>query len=66
MLTPFNHDLYTEVKATERKIAMKFPYETNNSYSSLFGTALNHGEITQEDYDKAKSYYGRLWDYAGD
>lgn len=28
--------------------------------------ALRHGLITQEQYDAAKRYYGRLWNYAGD
>ena len=36
------------------------------SVATLFNRALNEGKISVEVRDKAREYYGRLWNYVGD
>lgn len=36
------------------------------SIATLFNRALNEGKISVEVRDKAREYYGRLWNYVGD
>ena len=44
-----------------------FPHEANyGSRASLFGKGLENKIITQEEYNKAREYYGKLWFYVGD
>ncbi len=42
------------------------PYPIQMSRSSAFGHALDDGLITQDIYDLACEYYGKLWNYVGD
>lgn len=36
------------------------------SRATLFNRALNEGRISVEDRDRAREYYGSLWNYTGD
>lgn len=36
------------------------------SRAAIFNRAFTEGRITEETRDKAKKYYGRLWNYVGD
>ena len=42
------------------------PYPVQMARYEAFGKALDDGLITKEDYDEARKYYGKLWDYVGD
>ena len=52
----------------------KLCYELENEYpdggyvsrATLFNRALSEGKITKEVRDRAREYYGRLWNYVGD
>lgn len=43
-----------------------YPHESFGSYASVFLRALNDSVITDEEFDMAKKYYGKLWNYSGD
>lgn len=36
------------------------------SRAAIFNRALNEGIITEDTYNKAREYYGSLWNYVGD
>lgn len=36
------------------------------SRATIFNRALSEGKISQETRDKAREYYGTLWNYTGD
>lgn len=36
------------------------------SRATIFNRALSEGKITEEVRDRAREYYGRLWNYVGD
>ena len=36
------------------------------SKATIFRKALEEGEITEDQYNAAKKYYGKLWTYVGD
>ena len=36
------------------------------SRATIFNRALNEGKITKDIWNKAREYYGRLWNYTGD
>ena len=36
------------------------------SPASVFGEAHNHGDISEDIYEMAADYYGKLWNYSGD
>lgn len=36
------------------------------SRATIFNRALSEGKITKEVRDRAREYYGRLWNYVGD
>lgn len=42
------------------------PYPCDMTYSSAFGHALKDGLITEDIFNKARDYYGSLWNYVGD
>lgn len=52
----------------------KLCYELENEYpdrdyvsrATIFNRALSEGKITKEVRDRAREYYGRLWNYVGD
>lgn len=43
-----------------------YPEAGYASRATIFRVALNDGIITEDEYDRARSYYGRLWTYTGD
>ena len=43
-----------------------YPEAGYASRATIFRMALNDEIITEEEYDRARSYYGRLWNYTGD
>lgn len=43
-----------------------YPEESFGSYASVFLRGLKEHVITDEEFDRAKNYYGTLWNYAGD
>ena len=51
----------------------KLCYELENEYpdgdyvsrATIFNRALSEGKITKEVRDRAREYYGRLWNYVG-
>ena len=38
----------------------------NGSRASLYGEGSRDKIITNEEYNSARKYYGRLWSYTGD
>ena len=42
------------------------PYPVQMSRAEAFRKARNDGLITDEEYDEAQEFYGRLWNYTGD
>ena len=36
------------------------------SRATIFNRALSENKITEEVRDRAREYYGRLWNYVGD
>lgn len=42
------------------------PYPVQMSREEAFRRAKLDGLITQEVYEQARTYYGRLWHYVGD
>lgn len=42
------------------------PYPIQMSRRDAFMHALNDGLIDKETYEKAREYYGNLWNYVGD
>jgi len=50
-----------------RELGVIHPIEAMyGSRSSLWNCALDDGSVSQELYDEAKKYYGKMWDYVGD
>ena len=43
-----------------------YPKETFGSRGSIFREGYNEGLITEQEFETAKKYYGRLWNYCGD
>lgn len=42
------------------------PYPVQMSRAEAFGRALKDGLITEEEYNKARAYFKKLWLYVGD
>lgn len=42
------------------------PYPVQMSRASAFTHALNDGLIDEETYERARKYFGSLWNYVGD
>ena len=56
-----------KVENNRANLELLFPIEANyGSRASLFGKGLENGVITREEYNQAKEYYGKLWNYVGD
>jgi hypothetical protein len=55
------------IRKAANKLAAKYPLEANyNSRSTLWDKGLDDGSVTRELYNKAETFYGRLWHYTGD
>lgn len=64
---PLSQEVMELVKNARKRLASSYPTEDMyGSRCSLFGMGLHDGAITQDVYNHARQYYGRLWDYVGD
>lgn len=50
----------------EVKLERNYPEDSWGSKATLFGRGLREGDITKEEYNEARDYYGHMWNYAGD
>lgn len=55
-----------DVKEVYHRICAQYPYACYGSFCSAFSDAKRDGFITDDEYQAAHVYYGRLWFYAGD
>ena len=52
---------------TTEELGKSYPFEyALNCKASLWGCGLRANKVSEELYDKARAYYGRLWTYTGD
>lgn len=55
------------VDAKTRELGKKFPIEyAYGSKCSLWQKGLEKNLVTQQLFEEAQRYYGRLWNYTGD
>lgn len=55
------------ISQISRNLETLLPIEyAYGSKSSLWLCGLNTGLVTQEQFNKARDYYGSLWSYVGD
>jgi hypothetical protein len=56
-----------EIRKMTSELAKLYPIEYNyGSKCSLYQIGINAGIVTEEEYNAARDFYGRLWDYTGD
>lgn len=59
--------MLNKIEKMRLELEKKYPIEgLYGSKASLFGQALINKDITKEEYNNARMYYGRLWHYSGD
>lgn len=55
------------IMAKTKELSEEYPMiAAYDSRQSLWARGLNAGVLSQELYDMAKEYYGKLWNYSGD
>lgn len=54
------------IRDTSWSLMDLFPELVYNSHQTRHNKALQQGVISQQEYDAAKAYYGKGWDYTGD
>jgi hypothetical protein len=55
------------IRRKTNELADLYPMEANySSRCSLWSCGLQAGNVTEELFDAAHQYYGRLWNYVGD
>ena len=55
-----------DVRDLCRELERVYPDGGYVSRATLFNRALNEGKISIEVRDRAREYYGKLWNYVGD
>lgn len=60
-------DEKTKIQDTTYMLEKEYPIlDMSASRAILWHAGLDAGQVTQELFDKARSYYGTLWTYVGD
>ena len=55
------------IRAKTKELGELYPIESAyGSRASLWGCGLRANKVSEELYDKARVYYGNLWNYVGD
>ena len=54
------------IKEIYNKLAEEYPDAGYVSYATVFNRAMWDGKISEQVRDRARDYYGRLWNYVGD
>ena len=55
-----------DISKLYHKLEDGYPDGEYVSRATIFNRALSEGKITKEVRDRAREYYGRLWNYVGD
>lgn len=55
-----------DISKLYQKLEGEYPDGGYVSRAAIFNRALNEGKITEEVWNKAREYYGKLWNYVGD
>lgn len=55
-----------EINKLYNELERMYPDGGYVSRATIFRYALNDGKITEDVYNQAREYYGRLWNYTGD
>lgn len=55
-----------DISKLYQKLEGEYPDGGYVSRATIFNRALSDGKITKEVRDRAREYYGRLWNYVGD
>lgn len=55
-----------DISKLYQKLEDEYPDGGYVSRATIFNRALSEGKITKEVRDRAREYYGRLWNYVGD
>ena len=59
-------DKMFDVREKYKELGELYPIDYGyGSRQSVFENGLRDGKITREEYEKARDYYGNLWNYAG-
>ena len=56
----------TTINELYNKLVAEYEDGDYVSRATIFNRALNEGKITKDIWNKAREYYGRLWNYTGD
>lgn len=54
------------ISSLTQKLENMFKQEAWGSKATLYGKALSEKTITRDEYNEARKYYGKMWNYAGD
>lgn len=55
-----------DISKLYQKLEGEYPDGGYVSRATIFNRALSDGKITKEVRDRAREYYGSLWNYVGD
>lgn len=55
-----------DISKPYQKLEDEYPDGGYVSRATIFNRALSEGKITKKVRDRAREYYGRLWNYVGD
>lgn len=56
-----------KVEETSKILEDLYPVDANySSRCSVYQNGLKDGIITKNEFEAARNYYGRLWNYVGD
>lgn len=63
----FDKQLKHDIRGAQSYLEGEYPITAScSSRRTLWGKGLQAGLVTQDLYDSASKYYGKLWNYAGD